>query len=115
VTEPVEVDGETENHSTPACLAELTDSPVSIAPHSVPFTHVTCCMRVSLLSRDADFSAKGSFTPSSATKHGFWFRHCRSGWVPDFCCAGGGRVSRHPGGRPDPDIVTALGSAVWAG
>jgi hypothetical protein len=55
---------------------------------------VVCCMRVSLLSRDADVSANGSLIPSSVTEHGFWFRHCRSGWGPDFCCAFGGRTYR---------------------
>jgi len=93
VTAPDDVDGETENHSIPACMAELTDSAVSIASHSLPFTHVTCCMRVSLLSRDAEVSANGSLTPSRSTEHLFWFRHCLSGWLPDFCCACGGRLN----------------------
>src|SRR5260370_19540604 len=81
---------ENETRSLPACFAELIASPVSIAPHSVPFTHVTCCIRVSLLSRAADVSANGSLIPLSVTEHGFWFRHCRSGWGPDFCSAFGG-------------------------
>src|SRR5579859_7186711 len=49
-------------------------------------------MRVSLLSRLADFSAKGSLMRSSASEHGLLFRHSRSGWLPDFCSADGGRV-----------------------
>src|SRR5690242_12353387 len=47
-------------------------------------------MRVSLLSRFADFSAKGSAMPSRRTTHGLLFRQVRSGWLPDFCSDGGG-------------------------
>src|SRR5579859_5235869 len=74
----------------PACLLDDTCSAVSSAPHSVPFTQVTCCMRVSLLSSDADVSANGSAMRSSTVLHVLLFRHCRSGWLPDFCTARGG-------------------------
>src|SRR5260370_1022020 len=74
----------------PACLVELMVSAVSRAPHSLPLTQVPCCMRVSLLSRLADFSANGSAMPSSALLQELLLRQSRSGCVPDFCSAGGG-------------------------
>src|SRR5690348_2087079 len=63
-----------------------------MAPHREPLIQVTCCMRVSLLSRLADVSAKGSLIPSRASEHGLLLRQSRSGWLPDFCSAAGGRV-----------------------
>src|SRR5262244_3678761 len=85
-----EVEGATENHSIPACLLELMESAVSSAPQSAPFTHITCCIRVSLLSRLADFSANGSLIPSRTSEQELLLRHSRSGWFPDFCVAEGG-------------------------
>jgi hypothetical protein len=102
VTEPVDVDGEAVNHSIPACFDELTFSPVSSAPQSFPFTHVTCCMRLSFESRPDDLSANGSFSPSRASEHGLLFRQSRSGRKRDHRREVGTAEHRRPRKSPEP-------------
>src|SRR5690348_8409661 len=63
-----------------------------MAPHRLPLTQVTSCMRVSLLSRFADFSANGSLMPSRTCEHELLFKQVLRGWLPDFCTAEGGSV-----------------------
>src|SRR5258708_6512805 len=90
----------------PAGFDELIASAVSSAPQSLPPTQVTCCMRVSLLSRLADFSAKGSLMPSSPVLQELLLRQSRSGWVPDFCSDDGGMAY-----RPTSSLVLCSASA----
>src|SRR5215467_8487304 len=76
----------------PACMLELTLSPVSRAPHREPFSQVTCCMRVSLLSIGLGCSANGSLMPLSAKEHELLLLQVRCGSLPSFWVDAGGNV-----------------------